>query len=755
MALLEILEAPDPRLSTVCQPVERIDADLLRLLDDMLETMHAAPGIGLAAPQVGQLRRACVVDLGKQGEGAPLFLINPEVIWRSNEIVIEEEGCLSLPEHFGQVARAEQVRVRFLDRAGAPQEIEGARPAGPLPAARDRPSERRPVRRSPLGAEAHPDPAQAPEGQAVAQPRQRLSPHALRSERPACQRPRAGSVFMGTADVRGAEPEGARRQPARGGRGLHPAGAAGRPRLAQPRPSPVQRAAEALAIPVRAPARLRDPADQAAFAALHADLAVVAAYGLILPQGDPGRAAARLHQPARLAAAALARRRADPARAAGGRPPRPAITIFQMEPSLDTGPVLASRSVPISDRSTAASLHDELAEVAAGMVVAAVDDLAAGPRAAGAAAGCGRHLCRQDREGGGPARLDAAGRKRSSASCARSIPGPAAGPSSASSDPRAGRPGGASRSRPRMPGEVLDERLTVACGDGGAGAHRGAAAGRPADAGRSVPARLRRACRHAAGPAMPRYKLTLEYDGGAVSRLAAPDGPAVGAAGAGGGRPRPSAARRCTVQAAGRTDAGVHALGQVAHLDLAREVALETLRNALNHHLRPRPVVVLEAAEVAADFHARFSARARHYRYLIVNRPAPLALERGHAWFVPGRLDAEVMHEAGLAPARPARLQQLSRRALPGQIAGQDARLDQRVAARRRGRDRRAGALLPAPSGAQHGRHAEAGRPAQMAGRADRGGAGGARPGGGRADRAGLRPLSRPGRLCGWRPGSR
>ena len=125
MALLEILEAPDPRLSTVCQPVERIDADLLRLLDDMLETMHAAPGIGLAAPQVGQLKRACVIDLGKQGESPPLFLINPELIWCSTTTIVEEEGCLSLPEQFGQVARAEQVRVRYIDRAGAQQEVEG------------------------------------------------------------------------------------------------------------------------------------------------------------------------------------------------------------------------------------------------------------------------------------------------------------------------------------------------------------------------------------------------------------------------------------------------------------------------------------------------------------------------------------------------------------------------------------------------------------------------------------------------------
>ena len=146
---------------------------------------------------------------------------------------------------------------------------------------------------------------------------------------------------------------------------------------------------------------------------------------------------------------------------------------------------------------------------------------------------------------------------------------------------------------------------------------------------------------------MPRYKLILEYDGGPFcgwQRQA--DQPSVQQA------LEQAVHAFCgeavTVQAAGRTDAGVHALGQVAHLDLERGVALDTLRNALNYHLRPAPVVVLEASEVAADFHARFSARARHYRYLIVNRPVPLTLERGHAWFVPGRLDAEVMHEAAL-----------------------------------------------------------------------------------------------------------
>lgn len=125
MANLPILEVPDPRLTRRSAPVERIDAGLLRLLDDMLETMYAAPGIGLAAPQVGVLRRAFVADLGEEGRPDPLFVINPEILWRSASTTTMEEGCLSLPGQFGEVARADRVRVRFLDRAGAVQEIEG------------------------------------------------------------------------------------------------------------------------------------------------------------------------------------------------------------------------------------------------------------------------------------------------------------------------------------------------------------------------------------------------------------------------------------------------------------------------------------------------------------------------------------------------------------------------------------------------------------------------------------------------------
>ncbi len=144
---------------------------------------------------------------------------------------------------------------------------------------------------------------------------------------------------------------------------------------------------------------------------------------------------------------------------------------------------------------------------------------------------------------------------------------------------------------------------------------------------------------------MTRYKLTLEYDGTPfVGWQRQDNGPSVQAA------LEAAVAAFCgetaTLQVAGRTDAGVHALGQVAHLDLARATATDTLRDALNFHLKPLPVAVLAAQDVSDDFHARFSATRRHYRYRIVNRRAPLALERERAWFVPQPLDEDRMAEA-------------------------------------------------------------------------------------------------------------
>jgi tRNA pseudouridine38-40 synthase len=101
-----------------------------------------------------------------------------------------------------------------------------------------------------------------------------------------------------------------------------------------------------------------------------------------------------------------------------------------------------------------------------------------------------------------------------------------------------------------------------------------------------------------------------------------------------------------TVHAAGRTDAGVHALGQVVHVDLPRSYPPHVLRNGLNALMRPHPVAVLAATEVPPDFHARFSARSRHYRYVIINRPAPLTVEAGRAWHVPTALDVPAMQAA-------------------------------------------------------------------------------------------------------------
>lgn len=147
---------------------------------------------------------------------------------------------------------------------------------------------------------------------------------------------------------------------------------------------------------------------------------------------------------------------------------------------------------------------------------------------------------------------------------------------------------------------------------------------------------------------MPRYKLTIEYDGGPfVGWQCQENGPSVQAA-----LKRAAAAldeRACAVQGAGRTDAGVHARGQVAHLDLTKDLSGDVVRDALNHHLRPDPVAVLDAVAVDPDFHARFDAVRRGYVYRMMDRRAPLALERGKAWKVARRLDAEAMHEAAQA----------------------------------------------------------------------------------------------------------
>jgi peptide deformylase len=151
MALRPILIAPDPRLKDVSLPVAEVTDETRALMDDMLETMYAAPGIGLAAIQIGVAQRVIVIDLGKrtavadadddedfdeedeevddeaeekQFEPNPLYFVNPEIVWASEEMVVCEEGCLSVPDLYDEVERPARVKVRYLDYHGLPQEVD-------------------------------------------------------------------------------------------------------------------------------------------------------------------------------------------------------------------------------------------------------------------------------------------------------------------------------------------------------------------------------------------------------------------------------------------------------------------------------------------------------------------------------------------------------------------------------------------------------------------------------------------------------
>jgi peptide deformylase len=125
MAQRTVLVAPDPRLKAKSKPVARVDNALRELMDDMLETMYAAKGVGLAAVQIGVPKRVIVMDLAKEGEEpAPRHFVNPEILWRSEELARCEEGCLSVPDFYEEVERPARIRARYLDYDGATREIE-------------------------------------------------------------------------------------------------------------------------------------------------------------------------------------------------------------------------------------------------------------------------------------------------------------------------------------------------------------------------------------------------------------------------------------------------------------------------------------------------------------------------------------------------------------------------------------------------------------------------------------------------------
>jgi peptide deformylase len=128
MAIRPILIIPDAKLRQVAAPVPSVDAEVRTLVDDMFETMYDAPGIGLAAPQIGVMKRVVVLDVAKrqdeEAKAEPMVFINPEIVWESEELSTYEEGCLSIPEYYEEVERPAVIRVAYLDRDGASQEIE-------------------------------------------------------------------------------------------------------------------------------------------------------------------------------------------------------------------------------------------------------------------------------------------------------------------------------------------------------------------------------------------------------------------------------------------------------------------------------------------------------------------------------------------------------------------------------------------------------------------------------------------------------
>jgi peptide deformylase len=123
MAVRAILTVPDPVLKQVSKPVEGVDDELRVLMDDMLETMYAAPGIGLAAVQVGVAKRVIVMDLAREDEPkSPRYFVNPEITWESEEMAVREEGCLSVPEIYDEVERPARVGLKYLNYQGEPVE---------------------------------------------------------------------------------------------------------------------------------------------------------------------------------------------------------------------------------------------------------------------------------------------------------------------------------------------------------------------------------------------------------------------------------------------------------------------------------------------------------------------------------------------------------------------------------------------------------------------------------------------------------
>ncbi len=445
-------------------------------------------------------------------------------------------------------------------------------------------------------------------------------------------------------------------------------------------PSPVEQEARRLGIPVLTPTTLKTPEALEEFRAHHADAAVVVAYGMILPQAildAPPLGCFNLHGSLlpRWRGAAPINRAIMAGDAESG------VMVMKMDVGLDTGDVAMAERLPITDTMTASDLHDALAPLGADLMVRAMGALDARRAAAPEAERRRRHLRRQDRKGRGADRLEqpgargAAAYSRPVAVSRRLVRTRDRRRAGAHQDPALRTGEGLRRARRRArrsPHHCLRRRRDP---------HSRIAARRQgADEGRGL---LARHAAEAAGAArlMPRYKLIIEYDGTPFSGWQIQDN-APTVQGAMEAAVKAICGEDARVHGSGRTDAGVHALAQVAHCDIAKTFPPGRLRDGLNAHLRPHPIGVLSAEVVADDFEARFSAQEAP---LSLSHHQPPRQPRARyqaklARAAPSRYRRDARRRA--TPARQARFHDLSRHRMPGEIAGEDAR----PARRRQGR---------------------------------------------------------------------
>ena len=368
MAIRPIISLPDPRLRQRSDPVARVDDEVRELMDDMLETMYDAPGVGLAAIQIGVPKRVVVIDTAKEGEeNRPLFLANPEIVWSSDETRVYQEGCLSIPDFLDDVERPERVRLRFLDRNGEPQEIEAD---GLLATALQHEVDH-------LNGVLFIDYLSRLKRERVTKKFAKLAKRENdgAGDAPASNRKLMRVVFMGTPQFAvpalSAIVGHGHEVVAVYTRAPQPAGRRG----LELTPSPVQRIAEQFRIPVMTPRSLREQAAVEPCRSHDADIAVVVAYGLILPAPI---LAAPVHGCLNLHASLLPRWRgaAPIQRAIMAGDKETGVMVMQMDEGLDTGPVSLGERVAIAPDATAGEMHDRLSDLGADLIARALSALA-------------------------------------------------------------------------------------------------------------------------------------------------------------------------------------------------------------------------------------------------------------------------------------------------------------------------------------------------------------------------------------------